>query len=396
MLNEDVLKEFIFDARMRKLSERTIKGYKNNNLRFFRFIEQGYQITELEDTYTQAIKGYIDYLSSLGRKETYINGKNNNLRFFRFIEQGYQITELEDTYTQAIKGYIDYLSSLGRKETYINGIIKNIRAYFTYCMNEGYLRKNPMDKVKFQKEPVPLITTFNDDEVVRMIKHFNGARFLDVRNKLLMTLLFDTGLRNSEICNLKVTDIRDTYIFVDGKGKKQRAVPISPILNKQIIKYNRVRTLYIKDKFAYQTEYYLLSQKGKKLTVEAIERIVKDCGEACKVREGIRISPHTCRHYFAQAQHLLSQKGKKLTVEAIERIVKDCGEACKVREGIRISPHTCRHYFAQAQLKNGCDLYTLSRLMGHNNPNITKIYLRSMNDNDFLDLAVGTSPLMNL
>lgn len=302
MLNEDVLKEFIFDARMRKLSERTIKGYKNNNL-----------------------------------------------RFFRFIEQGYQITELEDTYTQAIKGYIDYLSSLGRKETYINGIIKNIRAYFTYCMNEGYLRKNPMDKVKFQKEPVPLITTFNDDEVVRMIKHFNGARFLDVRNKLLMTLLFDTGLRNSEICNLKVTDIRDTYIFVDGKGKKQRAVPISPILNKQIIKYNRVRTLYIKDKFAYQTEYYLLSQKGKKLTVEAIERIVKDCGEACKVREGIRISPHTCRHYFAQAQ-----------------------------------------------LKNGCDLYTLSRLMGHNNPNITKIYLRSMNDNDFLDLAVGTSPLMNL
>lgn len=302
MLNQDVLKEFIFDCRMRKLSERTIKSYKNNNL-----------------------------------------------RFFQFIETEYQITELEDTYPQAIKGYIDYLSSLGRKETYINGILKTMRAYFTYCMNEDYLRKNPMDKIKFQKEPIPLIVTFNDDEVVRMIKHFNGARFLDIRNKLLMILLFDTGLRNSELCNLKVTDIRDNYIFVNGKGKKERAVPISPILNKQIIKYNRVREHYIKDKFAYQTEYYLLSQKGKKLTVEAIERIVKDCGVACNVRKGIRISPHTCRHYFAQAQ-----------------------------------------------LKNGCDLYTLSRLLGHTNPNITKIYLRSMNDDDFLDLAVGTSPLMNL
>lgn len=302
MLNQDVLKEFIFDAKMKKLSERTIKGYKNNNL-----------------------------------------------RFFRYIEQEYQIIELEDTYPQAIKGYISYLSSLGRKETYINGIIKTMRAYFTYVMNEGYLRKNPMDKIKFQKEPIPLITTFNDDEVVRMLKYFNGARFLDVRNKLLMTLLFDTGLRNSELCNLKVSDIRETYIFVNGKGKKQRVVPISPILNKQIIKYNRVRMLYIKDKFAYQTEYYILSQKGRKLTVETLERIVKDCGEACNVRKGIRISPHTCRHYFAQAQ-----------------------------------------------LKNGCDLYTLSRLMGHNNPNVTKIYLRSMKDDDFLDMAVGTSPLMNL
>lgn len=302
MLNEDVLKEFIFECRMRKLSERTIKGYKNNNL-----------------------------------------------RFFQFIEKEYQVTELEDTYPQAIKGYIAYLSLLGRKETYINGIIKTMKAYFTYVMNEGYLRKNPMDKIKFQKEAIPLITTFNDDEVIRMIKYFNGTKFLDVRNKLLMTLLFDTGLRNSEICNLKVTDIRDAYIFVDGKGKKQRAVPISPILNKQLIKYNRVRGLYIKDKFAYQTEYYLLSQKGKKLTVEAIERIVKDCGEACKVRKDIRISPHTCRHYFAQAQ-----------------------------------------------LKNGCDLYTLSRLLGHTNPNITKIYLRSMNDDDLLKLAVGTSPLLNL
>lgn len=302
MLNQDVLKEFIFDCKMRKLSERTIKGYKNNNL-----------------------------------------------RFFQFIEKEYQIIELEDTYPQAVKGYINYLSSLGRKETYINGILKTMRAYFTYCVNEDYLRKNPMDNIKFQKEPIPLIETFNDDEVARMIKHFNGARFLDIRNKLLMTLLFDTGLRNSEICNLKLTDIRETYIFVNGKGKKERVVPISPILNKHIIKYNRVREHYIKDKFAYQTEYYLLSQKGKKLTVESIERIVKDCGEACNVRKGIRCSPHTCRHYFAQAQ-----------------------------------------------LKNGCDLYTLSRLLGHTNPNITKIYLRSMNDDDFLDLAVGTSPLMNL
>lgn len=302
MLLQDVLKEFIFDCKLRKLSERTIKGYKNNLL-----------------------------------------------RFFKFIASEYNITELEELVPPVIKGYISHLSSLGRKETYINGIIKNMRAFFKYCNDEEYIKKNPMDKIKFQKEQIPIITTFTDEEVIKMVKHFSGAKFLEIRNKLLMILLFDTGMRNSELCGLKVTDIRDTYILVNGKGNKQRVIPISPILNKQLIKYNRVRQAFIKDKFGYQTEYYLLSQKGKKLTVEALEHIVRECGIACGIRKSIRCSPHTCRHYFAQAQ-----------------------------------------------LKNGCDLYTLSKLLGHTNPNITKIYLRSMNDDDFLDMAIGTSPLMNL
>lgn len=80
----------------------------------------------------------------------------------------------------------------------------------------------------------------------------------------------------------------------------------------------------------------------------------------------------------------------------MERVVLECAEACKVRKTIRCSPHTCRHYFAQAQLKNGCDLYTLSRLLGHSNINITKIYLQSMDDERVLDMGVKTSPLMNL
>ena len=63
MLNQDVIQEFIFDCKMRKLSERTIKGYLNNNLRFFRFIEKEYGITELEETYPRAVQGYIGPMS---------------------------------------------------------------------------------------------------------------------------------------------------------------------------------------------------------------------------------------------------------------------------------------------------------------------------------------------
>ena len=120
-------------------------------------------------------------------------------------------------------------------------------------------------------------------------------------------------------------------------------------MNKALIKFLRIRTHYVSDKLGYQLEYLLFSQNGRQLTVETIENVVRACGKACDVR-----------------------------VE------------------IRCSPHTCRHYFAQTQLKNGCDLFTVSKLLGHTNIDITKRYLNSMNDDDFFKMAIKTSPLANL
>lgn len=302
MLNEDIVKEFLFDCRLRKLSERTIKGYKNNNLAMMKFIEQEYGIIELENT--------------------------NHL---------------------SIKGYIEFLTKKGLSEVYINGLIKCFNAYFSYCHRERYIYKNPMEKIYRQKEPITLINTFTNEEVKRMIRYYSGSRYLDIRNQLIMILLFDTGMRNSELCDLKLSDIRDTYINIMGKGKKVRHVPITSIINKHMIKYLRVREAYIKDKINYSCEYLLLSQKGKKLTVETNERIVLKCGEACDVRKEIRMSPHTCRHYYAQSQ-----------------------------------------------LKNGCDLFTLAKLLGHSKIDVTKRYLQSMHDDDTLIMGAKTSPLMNL
>lgn len=300
--NQIVLKEFIYSCHCRKLSERTIKEYK----------------------------GYMS-------------------RLFSYLESEHEITELNYVKAPLINSYISYMTLLGRTETYINSIIKGFRAFFKYCVEEEYIPDTPMKKVRFQKERQTLILTFSDAEVQKMVRYYSGSRYLDVRNKLIMMLLFDTGLRNFELCNLKMTDIRDTYILIRGKGKKDRVVPISPVLSKQLLKYNRVRDFYIKDKFAYQTEYLLLSQNGRQLTIATPERIVADCAQGCKVSADIRSSPHTCRHYFAQSQ-----------------------------------------------LRNGCDLYTLSKLLGHSNLNVTKVYLQSINRDYFLDHAKATSPLMNL
>lgn len=69
-----------------------------------------------------------------------------------------------------------------------------------------------------------------------------------------MILLFDTGIRNAELCGLKLSDIRDTYININGKGKKVRHVPITTIINKYIVRYLRIRESYIKDKINYRDE----------------------------------------------------------------------------------------------------------------------------------------------
>lgn len=206
-----------------------------------------------------------------------------------------------------------------------------------------------MNKIRFQKETITIIKTFNDEEVRKMVTFYSGRRFLDLRNKLIMTVLLDSGIRNNELCDIQINDLCENSIRIHGKGKKIRYVPLTPSINKALIKYLRARENYILDKYNYQDEYLFLSQKGKRLTIETIERLVRECGKACGVRKEIRCSPHTCRHYYAQTQ-----------------------------------------------LKNGCDLFTVSRLLGHSNINITKRYLNSIDTDDLLEMAQKTSPLYNI
>lgn len=129
MLLEDVLKEFLFDCRLRKLSERTMKGYKNNNLLLLTFLKREFDIDELED---------VNY--------------------------------------RMIQSYVEYLIQSGKKESYVNGLIKVFSAYFKYCEQEQYINRNPMNRVKWQKEEIPMIETYTDNEVMSMVNYYSGSR----------------------------------------------------------------------------------------------------------------------------------------------------------------------------------------------------------------------------
>ena len=301
MFARECLEEFKVECDIRRLSPRTTKGYYNNTALFLNYLEKHENMDQLEMIRHLYIKKYIQYL--LGKKLS---------------------------------------------PSYINGILKSLRAFFKYALDEEYITVNPATKVNWQREGKVLIETFTDGEVESMLNAFDFSSYLSARNKLILAIAFDTGARNTEICGILESDIRDNVILIHGKGNKERHVPLTPYLKKMVMRYRRIKQVYFDDRnIPYQN--LLLSRTGRPLTKEALE------------------------HVFRQAE-----------------------ERGEVREEIRCSPHTARHYYAQANLRNGLDVYSLSRLLGHENINITKRYLQSLQDSSIVEMAVSTSPLRNI
>lgn len=264
--------------------------------------------------------------------------------YLRFCTEKLGITDMEDITLSSVKQFTKMMTDLGRKGTYINGLLKSIKSFLQYSYEEGYGGFNTRRCFKWCKEEKPVIMAFTPAHVRQILRNCNGYDFISVRDKAILTTLFETGIRCWELCCIQAEDIHEDFIVIKGKNHKQRVVPVTPILQKAMLKYNSVAKNYFALK---STEpYYFLSFHGRQLTDEAVEHIIK--------RRGAGI------------------------------------------EGVRVSPHTCRHFYSQQQVKMGTDLYTISRLLGHENIQITQTYLNSLRDEEVIQIAKQKSVLMNL
>lgn len=303
LLIKDLLKEFTFDLQIKNYSKRTIETYNYNTDQF------------------------IHYLS-----------------------EHHEISEIEDISTVHVKKFVQYQMDIGNKATYINTLIKSLRSFYTYLIAEEYVTLNIMARTKLLKEDKLVISTFTDKEVSKMIESYDFKTYLNARNKLIVAMFADTGIRCSELINLETGWINETNLKIFGKGAKWRYVPISLMLRKYMIRYERIKAGYFK-----------------------------------KLNKNLQHN-----NYF------LSRSGRPLTSVQIENVVRDAGKMAGVREEIRCSPHTLRHYAIQSNLRNGLDLYSCSRIAGHENIQITKRYLQGIETENILEMAQKTSPLMNL
>ncbi|WP_308618522.1 tyrosine-type recombinase/integrase [uncultured Enterococcus sp.] len=249
-----------------------------------------------------------------------------------------------------------YLTGLKQKHhaSYCNSRLSQIRVYYDFLIQEEYLTEyqDPTRRVKFMPKEQKLLVVFNDSEVQQMITEASNQKnkFHAERDKLMIMIMADCGLRVNELVNLKDKNVTTESIFVDkAKGRKQRMLYVTAPVAQQIIKYRRIRDGYFRAKHIPKNQMFFRNFRGESMKNDGVQKIVK--------RIGLK---------------------------------------CNIRGSVRVSPHTFRHWFAQSQLNNGISIFTLSKLLGHESINTTQGYLRGLADESIIQSAITTSPLLNI
>ncbi len=303
-----------------------------------------------EIKFLDAMDEYLVHCQARGYTAKTMINKRQEYKFlcnFMTKKRGTEDKHLKDIAVDDLKAYFRAKQRRGNKPQTILATFKAVNAFFNWCVSEEYLERNPMDKVERPKQPKLMLKGFTDEEVKAMIDSFSTKTYLEARNKAIIAMLADTGLRAIEIRTFKVKTLIDKdNIVVIGKGNKERNVPITPALKKFLIKYERQRAKYFND-FASTDENYFLNYTGSELSHTALWNIIRKAGKRANV------------------------------------------------EDARVSPHTFRHYYAVNALLNGKDLYTLSRLLGHSDVSTTQRYLRTLDDKTLIQKGINISLLMN-
>ncbi|MDU0398028.1 MULTISPECIES: tyrosine-type recombinase/integrase [Lactococcus] len=110
------------------------------------------------------------------------------------------------------KTFINKLLNDDLKPSYINAILKSHKAFWNYVLDEELIHKSPIEKIKFLKETKDVLIHFNDAEVKRMLRVWNTNKYLSFRNRAIIALLFDTGIRANELISITDDDISDKYL----------------------------------------------------------------------------------------------------------------------------------------------------------------------------------------
>ena len=227
-----------------------------------------------------------------------IDNYTKQLRYLeKHLSSEFSVLNIEDVKSAHIKSFMVMMDDAGRKPQYINDLLKVFKTFFTYLESEGYIKASPAKRIRNMKLPKLKLRTFSEKNIMDMINFYSGQSFIEIRNRAMIAMMFDTGVRLSELMELTESQIHEDSIVIYGKGAKERVVPVSPFLAKALLRYSRARESYFQN--VLHDKEFFLSRTGKKLTAEAVAKMLKKAANAVGVSKEIRVSPHTCRHTFA-------------------------------------------------------------------------------------------------
>lgn len=247
-------------------------------------------------------------------------------RYLRFLETDEDLTDLNKIKQKHIRKYIRLLNDVHLSVTSINRAFSSIRSFHNYLSGEEIIHSNPILLLDTPKAPRKLPIVLSPQEIDKILDVVDISKDLGVRDLAVLEILYSGGLRVSELCDLKLTDLllEAEMLRVTGKGNKQRLVPL-----------------------------------GHR-AIECLNKYFKS------------VRPSLARKNQNQGRIFLSRNGKPLTRMMVWLILKKWVSFSDIKKDI--SPHTLRHSFATHLLEGGADLRAVQEMLGHTDISTTQIY----------------------
>ena len=271
---------------------------------------------------------FINYLSAEKRfsVHTIVSYSSDIDQFFVFILDNFNInSDISEVNFQIVRSWIAYLLEQGISPRSVNRKISTLRTYFKFLIREGVLSESPMLRVVSPKTKKRLPLFIEEEQIEELLNEVRfDDGFIGDRDKLILELFYVTGIRLSELINIKISDInfKNNIIKVLGKRRKERLIPISIAFSEKV-------KLFIKK---YNIKCYLFTNiDGNQVYTKLVYRIVN--------------------RYVGK----ISSINKK-------------------------SPHILRHTFATHMLNNGADINAIKELLGHANLMATQVYTHNTID----------------
>lgn len=232
---------------------------------------------------------------------------------------------------EEVRGYLKYLDDFKYKNASISKNLSALRSFYKFLVMEEVVFNNPFLLISNPKKEKKLPDFLNEIEIEDLLNIYDLNTYDGIRNRLILELLYSTGVRVSELVNIKLKDINysDKSILIMGKGKKERIVLFGDYTVKLLEKYLREsRGFYLDGKVS---DYLILNRYGNQISVRSIQKLINSCTNKLALKH-------------------------------------------------KVTPHTIRHTFATHLLNHGADIKSVQELLGHESLSTTQIYTHITND----------------
>jgi len=247
------------------------------------------------------LQNFLDYLKLERNYSSHtIKAYQNDLTAFQeFCSHEFEVTSLAEVGYPIIRSWILSLSKKGISNLSINRKVSSLKSFFKFLQKIGEIETNPLIGHKALKVQKKIQVPFSKKEILEVMDAIQGDDFESVRNRLVIEMLYATGIRRTELLHIKVQDIdfSENVIRILGKRNKERFVPILSTMLTSIHNY-----LPLRNELA-ENDYLFVTSKGNKMYETLVYRIINSYFSLASTK--LKRSPHILRHSFAT--HLLNE-----------------------------------------------------------------------------------------